>query len=61
MPLTQLTRKSQVYVWDVAFEGSFVKLKKKLMTTPVLILSSTTEPFIVYSGSSKMGQGSVLM
>lgn len=28
IPLTQLTRKGQVYEWDVAWEESFVELKK---------------------------------
>ncbi|XP_050907579.1 uncharacterized mitochondrial protein AtMg00860-like [Lathyrus oleraceus] len=59
--LSQLTRKGQTYVWDVAYEGSFVELKKKLTTAPVLILSSTTEPFVVYCDVSKTDQGGVLM
>ena len=34
----KLTRKGQAYVWDVACEKSFVELKKKLTTAPVLLV-----------------------
>ena len=61
LPLTQLTRKGQAYVWDVACEKSFVELKKKLMTAPVLILPNPNESFVVYCDASKMGLGGVLM
>lgn len=46
-------------MWDVACEECFVKLKKKLTTAPVLILLSTTEPFVVCFDASKIGQGGV--
>ena len=61
LPLTQLTRKGQAYVWDVACEESFVELKKKLTTTPVLVLPNPNESFVVYCDASKMGLGGVLM
>ena len=61
LPLTQLTRKGQAYVWDVACEKSFVELKKKLTTAPVLILPNLNESFVVYCDASKMGLGGVLM
>lgn len=48
-------------MWDVFCEESFIELKKKLTTAPILILSSTTEPFVVYFNASKMSQGGVLM
>lgn len=48
-------------MWVIACEESFVELKKKLTTTPVLILSSTTEPFVVYCDASKMGLGGMLI
>ncbi|XP_050876679.1 uncharacterized mitochondrial protein AtMg00860-like [Lathyrus oleraceus] len=61
MPLTQLTRKGQAYVWDVACEKSFVELKKKLTSAPVLIFPNPKESFVVYCDASKMGLGGVLM
>ena len=61
LSLTQLTRKSQAFVWDAACEESFEELKKKLTTAPVLILPNPGEPFVVYCDASKMGLGGVLM
>ena len=61
LPLTQLTRKGQAYVWDVACEESFVELKKRLTTAPVLILPNLGESFVVYFDASKMGIGGVRM
>ena len=61
LSLTQLTRKGQAYVWDVACEESFVELKKRLATAPVLILPNPSESFVVYCDASKMGLGGVLM
>lgn len=48
-------------MWDVACEESFVELKKKLMTTPVLILPNPCESFVVYYDVSKKVLGGVLM
>ena len=61
LSLTQLTRKGQAYVWDVAYEESFVELKKRLTTAPILILPNLSESFVVYCDASKMGLGGVLM
>ncbi|MCI44917.1 RNA-directed DNA polymerase (Reverse transcriptase) [Trifolium medium] len=38
LPLTQLTRKDQAFVWDENYEKSFQELKRRLTTAPVLIL-----------------------
>ncbi|MCI12267.1 retrotransposon protein, partial [Trifolium medium] len=61
MPLTQLTRKNQPFVWHKNCEESFQELKRRLMTAPVLVLSDAKEPFEVYCDASKMGLGGVLM
>ncbi|XP_050914700.1 uncharacterized mitochondrial protein AtMg00860-like [Lathyrus oleraceus] len=60
LPLTQLTRKGQAFMWDIMCEENFQKLKK-LTTTPILIFPDPKEPFVVYYGASKMGLGGVLM
>jgi len=61
LPLTQLTRKRQAYVWDSKCENSFLELKKRLTSAPVLILPNPKESFVVYCDASKMGLGGVLM
>ena len=42
-------------------EESFVELKKRLTSAPVLILPNLGESFVVYCDASKMGLGGVLM
>lgn len=61
LPLTQLTQKGKPFVWDLQCEENFQALKKKLTTTPVLILPNPIEPFVVYCDVSKMGLGGMLM
>jgi len=61
LPLTQLTRKGQAYVWDAKCEKSFQELKKRLTSAPVLISPNSKESFVVYCDASKMGLGGVLM
>jgi len=61
LPLTQLTKKGQAYVWDAACEESFFELKKRLTSAPVLILPNPGESFVVYCDASLMGLGGVLM
>jgi len=61
LPLTQLTCKGKVFVWDVQCENSFHELKQRLTTAPVLILPKSDEPFVVYCDASKLGLGGVLM
>ena len=61
LPLTQLTRKGQAYVWDSKCEKSFLELKKRLTSTPVLTLPNPKESSVVYCDASKMGLGGVLM
>jgi len=61
LPLTQLTRKGQAYVWVAECEKSFQELKKRLTSAPMLILPNPKESFVVYCDASKMGLGGVLM
>jgi len=61
LPLTQLTCKGKAFVWDVQCDNSFNELKKRLTTTPLLILTRSEEPFVVYCDASKLGLGGVLM
>ena len=59
--MTQLTRKGQAYVWNVACEERFVELKKRLTTALVLILPKLSESFMAYFDASKMGLSGMLM
>ena len=61
LPMTRLTQKGQVFLWDSKCEESFQKLKERLTTAPVLILPNPNEPFVVYCDASKQGLGGVLM
>ncbi|CAM8993618.1 unnamed protein product [Rhodiola kirilowii] len=59
-PLTRLTRKGVKFEWDEACEA-FEELKIKLTTTPVLVIPSSEEKYIVYCDASLNGLGCVLM
>nr|KYP47522.1 Retrotransposable element Tf2 [Cajanus cajan] len=60
-PLTQLTRKEQPFIWTDASERSFEELKRRLTTSPVLVLPDSGKPFDVYCDASHQGLGCVLM
>jgi hypothetical protein len=55
LPLTRLTCKGKTFVWDVQCENNFNELKKRLTTTPVLILSKPDEPFCGVLGCVQVG------
>ncbi|KAM6596742.1 hypothetical protein CsatA_007266 [Cannabis sativa] len=61
MPLTELTKKNQLFIWSDKCEASFQELKQRLITAPVLALPSDKEKFVVYCDASKQGLGCVLM
>ena len=39
---------SSFQIWDVTCEECFVELKKRLTTAPVLVLSNSSDSFVVY-------------
>ncbi|XP_073153287.1 uncharacterized protein [Henckelia pumila] len=47
--------------WGAPCEKSFLVLKKKLMTTPLLAIPKGTGRFVIYIDASKSGLGAVLM
>ncbi|GAB2266340.1 hypothetical protein Dimus_037888 [Dionaea muscipula] len=61
LPLTSLTRKGVKFVWADACEKSFLELKTRLTTAPVLALPSGEGGFVIYSDASLHGLGCVLM
>ena len=60
-PLTRLTRKGVKFDWDDKCERSFQELKNRLVTAPVLVLSTVGVGFVVFNDASRQGLGCVLM
>ena len=60
-PITQLTQKNTPFVWTEACESSFLELKKRLTSAPVLIIPSGTGDFVVYCDASHRGLCCILM
>nr|CAH66749.1 H0409D10.7 [Oryza sativa] len=60
-PMTRLLQKEVKYKWTEDCEQSFQKLKKRLVTAPVLILPDSRKDFQVYCDASRLGLGCVLM
>nr|KYP39237.1 Retrovirus-related Pol polyprotein from transposon 17.6 [Cajanus cajan] len=61
LPLTKLTKKNQPFVWDSRCEESFLELKRRLTSAPVLVLPDPSKTFKVFCDASKLGLGGVLM
>ena len=60
-PLTNLTRKNVKFQWTNLCERSFMELKQKLISAPILAIPTNSGRFVVYSDASKCGLGCVLM
>ena len=61
LPLTRLTHKGVKFEWFDECEHSFKELKNKLVTAPILTISSCSSRFVVYSDASHQGLCCVLM
>ena len=60
-PLTHLTQKNVKCEWIEECERSFLELKSRLSTTPILIIPTSTSGFVVFSDASHKGLRCVLM
>jgi len=60
-PLTQLIRKDQHFAWTGRCKQSFVELKKRSISAPVLVIVDTNKPFEVYCDASHQGLGGLLL
>ena len=65
-PLTELTKKDELYVWTEAREQAFQILNQRLLTDitrpfEVLVQPDITRPFEVYCDASNVRLGCVLM
>ncbi|WVZ96332.1 LOW QUALITY PROTEIN: hypothetical protein U9M48_041987 [Paspalum notatum var. saurae] len=60
-PLSKLLSKGTTFEWTNKCQFSFEELKKRLTTTPVLLMPDVQKPFTVYCDASRQGLGCVLM
>ncbi|KAL8091694.1 hypothetical protein AgCh_034089 [Apium graveolens] len=60
-PLAQLTRKTEKFEWTEKCKNIFQELNKRLVMAPVLALPDGKGDFVIYSDTSHMGLGYVLM
>ena len=61
MPMTKLTRKEDKFEWNDLCERAFQELKRRLTSTPILIVLDKGQGYIVYCDASKEKPGCVLM
>ncbi|GJY22453.1 reverse transcriptase, partial [Tanacetum coccineum] len=61
LPLTQLMRKGEKFVWTDERQESFEELKRRLVSALILILPSGCGGFQIYSDASNKSLGCVLM
>ena len=59
--MNQLLKKDKKLEWTDKCEASFQELKKRLISSPILIMPDIKKPFDVYCDASKIGLGYVLM
>ena len=52
-PMTRLTRKEVKFDWDDRYEEAFQKLKRRLTTTPILIVPDKGQRYTVYCDASR--------
>ena len=60
MPLNALWKKDTTFYWTEETQQSFDTLKKKLTSSPVLMMPDQTRPFQIECDASKYASGAVL-
>ena len=60
-PMTELLKKDTKFKWTEECEASFQELKKRLVTSPVLILPDQRKDYQVHCDASRRGLVAVLM
>ena len=56
-----LLEKNAKFVWSEKCHANFEELKKRLTTSPVLVLPDLNKSFLIYCDASRQGLGCVLM
>jgi hypothetical protein len=52
-PMTRLLEKGKVFQWTQDWQSSFEELKKRLTTTPVLVVTDLSKKFDIYCDASR--------
>ena len=60
VPLTQLLKRDQCFVWTRECQDAFNKIKSLLISAPVLVAPDFSKPFILTIDVSDVGAGAVL-
>ena len=60
-PMTESLKKDTKFKWTEECEARFQELKKRLVTSPILILPDQRKDYEVYCNASHRGLGAVLM
>jgi hypothetical protein len=60
-PMTKLLEKNKTFEWTKECQASFEELKKRLTSSPVLILPDLTQKFDIYCNTSSQGLRCILM
>jgi len=60
-PMIALLEKNAKFVWTEKCQASFEELKKRLTTTPVLVLPDISKSFSIYCDATIQGLGCVLV
>jgi hypothetical protein len=60
-PMTELLEKNKKFEWTPSCEASFQELRKRLMTTLILVMPNMEKPFSMYCNAPGQGLGCVLM
>ena len=59
--MTALLEKNAKFVWFEKCQANFEELKKRLTTTPVLVLPDLNKSFLIYCDASRQGLRCLLM
>ena len=60
LPLTQLTKKNQVFVWTIEADTTFTQLKEAFTSAPILAHIDPEKPFTIEADASDFALGSIL-
>ena len=60
-PMTKLTRKWVRFIWNTDYKVLFEELKRRLITTLILVIPKWGVWYTIYCDASKEGLGYVLM
>ena len=60
LPLTQLTKKNQAFVWTIEADTTFTQLKEAFTSAPILAHIDPEKPFTIEADASDFALGSIL-